>query len=139
MSSIKVVLRKNKIDKAGLAPLYLRVIKNRKTKFISLSVKLQPNEWDEDKQKVKKNHKTSTRLNAYISRKIADAEGEIADLERRNQSTSARRIKEAIKGKPLINFFEFAYDRCEKLKDTVTLSTYRSYKNNIEKFENHKT
>ncbi|HAT66721.1 MAG TPA: recombinase, partial [Flavobacteriaceae bacterium] len=29
----------------------------------------------------------------------------------------------------------FAYDRCEKLKDTVTLSTYRSYKNNIEKFE----
>lgn len=135
MSSIKVVLRKNKIDKAGLAPLYLRVIKNRKTKFISLSVKLQPNEWDEDKQKVKKNHKSSTRLNAYISKKIADAEGEIADLERKNQSTSAIRIKEAIKGKPLINFFEFAYDRCEKLKDTVTLSTYRSYKNNIEKFE----
>ena len=58
MSSIKVVLRKDKIDKAGEAPLYLRVIKNRKTKFISLSVKLQPNEWDEVKQKVKKNHKT---------------------------------------------------------------------------------
>ncbi|HAT66720.1 MAG TPA: recombinase, partial [Flavobacteriaceae bacterium] len=113
MSSIKLVLRENKIDKAGEAPLYLRVIKNRKTKFISLSLKLKPNEWDEDKQKVKKNHKTSTRLNAYISQKVADAKGEIADLERRNKSTSARRIKEAIKGKPLINFFEFAYDRCE--------------------------
>ena len=135
MASVKIILRKDKIDKTGDAPLYLRVIKDRRTKFISLSLKLHPNEWDDDKQKVKKNHQNSTRLNAYISKKVADAEGEIADLERRNQSTSARRIKEAIKGKPLINFFDFAFDRCEKLKDTVTLSTYRSYKNNIEKFE----
>lgn len=135
MASVKIILRKDKIDKTGDAPLYLRVIKDRRTKFISLSLKLHPNEWDDDKQKVKKNHRNSTRLNAYISKKVADAEGEIADLERRNQSTSARRIKEAIKGKPLINFFDFAFDRCEKLKDTVTLSTYRSYKNNIEKFE----
>lgn len=135
MASVKIILRKDKIDKTGDAPLYLRVIKYRRTKFISLSLKLHPNEWDDDKQKVKKNHQNSTRLNAYISKKVADAEGEIADLERRNQSTSARRIKEAIKGKPLINFFDFAFDRCEKLKDTVTLSTYRSYKNNIEKFE----
>jgi len=135
MASVKIILRKDKIDKTGDAPLYLRVIKDRRAKFISLSLKLHPNEWDDDKQKVKKNHRNSTRLNAYISKKVADAEGEIADLERRNQSTSARRIKEAIKGKPLINFFDFAFDRCEKLKDTVTLSTYRSYKNNIEKFE----
>lgn len=135
MASVKIILRKDKIDKTGDAPLYLRVIKDRRTKFISLSLKLHPNEWDDDKQKVKKNHQNSTRLNAYISKKVADAEGEIADLERCNQSTSARRIKEAIKGKPLINFFDFAFDRCEKLKDTVTLSTYRSYKNNIEKFE----
>ena len=135
MASVKIILRKDKIDKTGDAPLYLRVIKDRRAKFISLSLKLHPNEWDDDKQKVKKNHQNSTRLNAYISKKVADAEGEIADLERRNQSTSARRIKEAIKGKPLINFFDFAFDRCEKLKDTVTLSTYRSYKNNIEKFE----
>ncbi|MGB1284798.1 MAG: Arm DNA-binding domain-containing protein, partial [Polaribacter sp.] len=44
MSSIKVVLRKDKINKTGVAPLYLRVIKDRKTKFISLSLKLEPNE-----------------------------------------------------------------------------------------------
>ena len=63
MSSIKLILRNNKVDKAGEAPLYLRVIKDRKTKFISLSLKLKPNEWDEDKQKVKKNHGNSTRVN----------------------------------------------------------------------------
>ena len=135
MASIKLILKKSKVDKSGKAPLYLRVIKDRKTKFISLSLKLEPNEWDEDKQKVKKNHSNSTRLNKYISQKVADAQGQIADLETKNQSTSARKLKEAIKGKPLVNFFEYAYNRCEKQKDTLALSTYNNYKNYLKKFE----
>jgi site-specific recombinase XerD len=137
MSSIKLILRKNKIDKAGEAPLYLRIIKDRKTKFISLSLKLNPNEWDEVRQKVKKNHSNSTRLNAYISQKVADAKGEIADLERRNQSTSARKLKEAIKGKPLTNFFEYSHNLCEKRKDTFAYSTYKNYKTYLKKFEKY--
>jgi site-specific recombinase XerD len=135
MSSIKLILRNNKLDKAGEAPLYLRIIKDRKTKFISLSLKLNPNEWDEDKQKVRKNHSNSTRLNAYISQKVADAKGEVADLERRNLSTSARRLKEAIKGKPLTNFFDYSDNRCEKQKDTLAYSTYKTYKAYLKKFE----
>jgi|TARA_B110000908_G_C10268035_1_gene466815 integrase/recombinase XerD len=135
MSSIKLILKKDKIDKSGEAPLYLRLIKDRKTKFISLSLKLNPNEWDEDKQKVKKNHSNSGRLNAYISQKVADAKGDVADLERKNKSTSARKLKEAIKGKPLTNFFEYSYNRCEKQKDTLALSTYNNYKNYLKKFE----
>jgi site-specific recombinase XerD len=135
MSSIKIILRKNKVDKSGEAPLYLRLIKDRKTKFISLSLKIQPNEWDEDKQKVKKNNSNSTRLNAFISQKVADARGEVADLERRNLSTIARKLKEAIKGKPLTNFFEYSDNRCEKLKDTLAYSTYKNYKTYLKKFE----
>jgi integrase/recombinase XerD len=137
MSSIKLILKKNKIDKSGEAPLYLRLIKDRKTKFISLSLKLNPNEWDEDKQKVKKNHSNSARLNAFISQMVADARGDVADLERKNKSASARKLKEAIKGKPLTNFFEYSYNRCEKQKDTLALSTYNNYKNYLKKFEKY--
>ncbi|AUC86660.1 recombinase [Polaribacter sp. ALD11] len=137
MSSIKLILKKNKIDKSGEAPLYIRLIKDRKTKFISLSLKLNPNEWDEDKQKVKKNHSNSSRLNAFISQKVADAKGDVADLERKNKSASARKLKEAIKGKPLTNFFEYSYNRCEKQKDTLALSTYNNYKNYLKKFEKY--
>jgi integrase/recombinase XerD len=137
MSSIKLILKKNKIDKSGEAPLYLRLIKDRKTKFISLSLKLNPNEWDEDKQKVKKNHSNSARLNAFISQMVADARGDVADLERKNKSASARKLKEAITGKPLTNFFEYSYNRCEKQKDTLALSTYNNYKNYLKKFEKY--
>ena len=86
MASIKLILRHNKLDKSGDAPLYIRVIKDRKTKFISLGVKLNPKVWDEDKQIVKKKHTNSTRLNAFLSQKVADAQGEVADLERNNIS-----------------------------------------------------
>lgn len=135
MASVKIVLRKNKIDKAGNAPLYLRVIKDRKTKFISLGIKIKPNEWDEAKQTVKKNYSNSTRLNKYLSQKVADAQGQIADLETKNQSTSARKLKEAIKGKPMVNFFDYSYERCEKIKNTIAYSTYTNYKNYLKKFE----
>ena len=54
MASVKLILRQHQTDKAGHSPLYLRVIKDRKTKFITTSVKLLPNEWDKAKQKVKK-------------------------------------------------------------------------------------
>ncbi|MFN6329722.1 MAG: Arm DNA-binding domain-containing protein, partial [Chitinophagales bacterium] len=89
MASIKLILRNDKVGKTGEAPLYLRLIKDRKTKFISLGVRLQPNEWDEDKQRVKKNHSNSARINALLAQKVAEAEGQVADLERKKSQPSA--------------------------------------------------
>lgn len=135
MASIKLILRADKVGKTGEAPLFIRVIKDRKTKFISLGVRLHPNEWDEDKQRVKKNHSNSARINALLAHKVAEAEGQVADLERRNVQPSAKKLKEAIKGKPAVNFFEYAYSRCERIKANVSVRSYKSYLNYIKKFE----
>ncbi len=135
MASIKLVLRINQEDKTGHSPLYIRVIKDRKAKFITTGVKLKQNEWDDSKQKIKKNHPNSARMNAFIAQKIADAEGTVADHERKRKSVSARKLKEAIKGKDMANFFEYAYNRCERIKGTVSVATYRNYKQYIGKFE----
>ena len=77
MASIKLILRTNQKDQTGHSPLYIRIIKDRKTKFITAGVKLKESEWDEVKQKVKKNHPNSARMNANLSQKIADAEGQV--------------------------------------------------------------
>lgn len=135
MASVKLILRQHQVDKAGHSPLYLRVIKDRKTKFITTGVKLLSTEWDEAKQKIKKNHSNSARLNAFLSQQVADAEGQVADLERKKKSVSAKKLKEAIKGKDSSNFFTYAYDRCEKIKSTLALRTYMNYKRYTEKFE----
>lgn len=70
MASIKLILRKNQVDNTGHCPLYIRIIKDRKTKFITAGVKLKENEWDELKQKVKKNHPNSARMNASLAQKL---------------------------------------------------------------------
>ena len=40
MASIKLILRTHQADQTGHSPLYIRIIKDRKTKFITAGVKL---------------------------------------------------------------------------------------------------
>lgn len=137
MASIRLILRTSQADQSGHSPLYIRLIKDRRTKFISAGVKLKENEWDGAKQKVKKNHPNSARMNASLSQKIADAEGQIADMERKIKTVSINKLKEAIKGKEVPNFFEYAYSRCEKMKGSVSFGTYKNYKLYTKKFETY--
>jgi integrase/recombinase XerD len=137
MASVKLILRTHQVDQTGHSPLYIRIIKDRKTKFITAGVKLKENEWDEAKQKVKKNHPNSARMNASLSQKIADAEGQVADMERKIKTVSVKKLKEAIKGKEVPNFFDYAYKRLEKIKGTVSFSTHRAYNSAIQKFEKY--
>jgi site-specific recombinase XerD len=137
MASIKLILRKHQLDHTGHCPLYIRIIKDRKTKFITAGVKLKETEWDELKQKVKKNHANSARMNANLAQKIADAEAQVADMERKIKTVSVKKLKEAIKGKEVPNFFEYAYKRMENIKGSVSYSTYKAYSAAIKKFENY--
>ncbi|ELV7526096.1 site-specific integrase [Flavobacterium psychrophilum] len=137
MASIKLILRTHQADQTGHSPLYIRIIKDRKTKFITAGVKLKENEWDEVKQKVKKNHPNSARMNANLSQKIADAEGQVADMERKVKTVSIKKLKEAIKGKEVPNFFQYAYARCEKIKGSVSFGTYKNYMLYTKKFEKY--
>ena len=135
MASIKLILRTNQKDQTGHSPLYIRIIKDRKTKFITAGVKLKESEWDEAKQKVKKNHSNSARMNAALSQKIADAEGQVADMERKVKTVSIKKLKEAIKGKEVPNFFTYSRKHCERIKGNVSISTYKTYGVYLDKFE----
>lgn len=136
MATVKLILRTQQEDKTGACPLYIRVIKDRKTKFISTGYKFKPIQWDEKEQRVKKNFPNSGRMNALLSKKVADASGEVADLERTSKTVSAKRLKEAINGKRSLNFFTFTDARLEKLKGTVSVQTHKAYTAQLKKFEN---
>lgn len=137
MASIKLVLRKDKTDQTGEAPLFLRIIKDRKTQFLTLGVKFKPTEWDDEKQRVKKNHRNSERMNAFLSQKVAEAEGEIADLSRRKKDVTTRKLKDAIMGKAPGNYFDYVYARLDKMKSVVKYGVwqnYYAYTSKVEKF-----
>ena len=63
MATTKIILLHNKAKKNKEIPIYLRIIKNRQTKYYSLQINVLPELWDEDAQKVKAKHPNAMRMN----------------------------------------------------------------------------
>ena len=137
MASIKVLLKKNKQNEDGSYPLYIRAIKDRKTKFMAIGIKLFENQWDEREQRVKKSHPNSVRMNALISKKKAEAEAETLDLTLEERTFNAHSF-EQVKGRSKHDFFQFAQKDIDNLLPTGKIGTYRRAKYTIEKLKAYK-
>ena len=103
MFTTKIQLKPNKLNLKGEAPIYFRIIKDRKITYISSGITIKPNYWDENKSRVKKNHADSEIINKYILQK----EKEIVDNVIKNYKYEPKRIKQEIFDKNSTNFFEF--------------------------------
>ena len=103
MASVTLMLKENKVDEKGEMPLYIRIIKGRKTKFISLGIKVHTNLWNQEKLRVKGQYPNSSGVNALIGKKISEAEAAAIDMETKEKYVSSKKIKEAIMGKPAVS------------------------------------
>jgi integrase/recombinase XerD len=63
---IKIILR-NEEKTDGTCPLALRITKDRKSSYIYLGFSIHSKDWDADKQRVKKSHPNSARLNNFLN------------------------------------------------------------------------
>ena len=128
MATIKILLKENKVDINGEMPLYLRIIKDRKAKFISIGIKLKEKDWNPVNCTVKKSHPNSARLNNFIAHKIAEAQGLSLEMETASKYVEPKSIKEAILGKSSVSFLKYADAYVEMSKLTNTVGTYKRYK-----------
>lgn len=124
MASVKLIFKENKIDINGEIPLYIRIIKDRKTKFVSIGVKLKPEYWNEEDQVVKKKHPNSSRMNAYIAQKVADAKEVALNMETKKGYVTSKRIKENILGRPAISFSQYFVEYLAQLKKSGKIGTH---------------
>ena len=134
MASLKFILKTQRVDKAGNAPLYIRVIQNRKTKFISTGVKLKLNQWDEAAQKVRKSYPNSTRMNAILAQKIADANMMVLEEEKKTKNLTANEIKKALKGEDGVKFFPYKDQIFKRLQNSLSINSMYNYKMLLKKF-----
>ena len=116
MSSIKILQKIDKLDSNGEAPLYLRIIKDRKAKFISLKIKLKPSEWNDSQCKVKKSNANSQRINNYLAQKVAEAQGVALEMESNSKYVNPKTIKQTIMGYSSHSFIKYFEQRIEKFK-----------------------
>ncbi|MES2652974.1 MAG: site-specific integrase [Bacteroidota bacterium] len=115
MASVTAVLRKNK-KADGTYPLVIRIIKDRKTSYISLGHHINEEVWDAKMQKVKKSHPNSARLNNLIAKKVSEASDKLIELQTNNTDNSSRTISNAVKSAKEGTFFKQAKLYCQQLK-----------------------
>lgn len=134
MATIKVVLRA-KYNKDGTRPLALRITKDRKPVFIHLGYSLDADDWDEDKQRVKKSHPNSVRLNNLIAAKLAEASDKSLDAETSKEHATASSIKHSIKPKSGALFFAQGQAYLDVLKGTGSYTSYVTESSRLEIFK----
>lgn len=134
MASIKLLLRQDKKNEEGVSPLFFRIIKDRKSKFISAGLKIKESEWDDKNQRIKKNHSNSGRANALIAKKKAQIEEELLDMEIEDKSITKNSFL-SVQGKNKTDFFSYSVQYLDKLKSNQKVGSYKRVKYTIEKLK----
>ena len=85
MATIKVLLKKNKVNKmTGNYPIYIRVY-NGKTEWTSLGIEVPENLWDASKEQVKNKFPNSARVNHMIIKRKSEIQAKAIELEEQSQ------------------------------------------------------
>jgi len=137
MATVRVIQKLNKLNKSGEAPLYLRVTKDRKAKFISLGYTLDPKDWNPRQCMVRKSFPEHERMNNFIVQKIAEAKGTSAELETNSKYVPSKTIKQAILGKATMSFFEFADKYILNFERNNKILTYNKKKGHLNKLKKY--
>jgi integrase len=135
MPSVSTVLRKDKINKKGKAPIAFYVINNRKLTKVSTGIMIDPKFWDEGKSLIRKGEKNSARLNAYLASKRSEIIDSIFESDTKPNSLSEKQLKDKIYGKKPINFFEFGDKVCDVYKEAGQIGSYHRCKSILNKVE----
>ena len=134
MASVKIVLRKKK-NKDGTYPLAIRITKDRKSSYVYVGHHIVETFWDAKNRKVKKSHPNSVRLNNLLSKKLAEAEDSLLDLEVQKTDTSSKAIKGRLKGSKATSYFAQAELYLADLKKQGKYNRYKSDKSRVKAFK----
>ena len=127
MASVKLYPRLDKPNQAGEVPIYLRVTKDRKSRYVALGVYIQPGDWNAQTGKVKPGATNAIQINYYLATKEAEAESIALEMETRSKYVSSIDIKSRIMGKPPADFFAFAEKYGESMRTEWSVGNYRKF------------
>lgn len=129
-------MRKNRANKAGEAPLYIRIIKNRKSRYISLNFRLPPIAWNHAEQKIKPAYPNSSRLNAWLKTQVSKTIKKVVNLQDFDKNYRTKDVKESILGSAFPVFLEYGRKYIKQAYlDKGKEPTYERYVGTLNKLE----
>lgn len=124
--SVKLLLKKNKKNKLGQYPIYLRTTIDRKPTFISTSHFVAPSLWDAKNERVKETHISHSEINTDIFQKKNEILQSLIDASVKGTIVSPETVKQMASVK-LHNIFAFYDEYIKELKGKRSKETLRNY------------
>lgn len=138
MPSVKILLRTSKVLKNGEYPIVLRVIKDRKAKFIYTGLSCAKSLWDFKANKPSKKHPNKFELDLFISSKMAEAQNVILELENNNKEYSSEHIKRKYrisnKKMTVFNFLDNIIEDLMKVNKIGNANVYKDCKRALSRY-----
>lgn len=131
------VLREDKTDKFGKAPIYLRVTRNRKISLSYTGHKIKSSEWNKDRQRVNRSHPNSVRFNNLLEEMLQKAEEVMLDSLSENKDLTAKQIKEGFTPQKTKTVQEVLIEKIEFFFHVNRIGSAKRYKvvlNKINRF-----
>lgn len=123
MSSVSVILKKDKKKFNGESPLFIRLTKNRSSAFISLDIWLKEDLWDEKNKRVKVKFPNSGRANSHIASVLAKAQAKM--LEYSDPTIPISEVKRALTVKKSDSFLGYFQAYLDELNPIEFYNTRR--------------
>jgi len=136
MSSVKLVLKRDKAKDFTKIPLYLRITKDGRSSYKSLSIKVSEHYWNEVTQRVTPKHPNSTRVNAKLSQEVSAAEKALLQAEDAPQYETAQDIMRRLNRPENLSFTAYARKHCDELKED-NFSRYKKVNGVLNKLQEH--
>ncbi len=143
MASIKVILYTSKLLSNGEHPIMLRIIKDRKVKYISLNVSCPVTLWNKKENIPHKKHPLYNSIINKINKKKHEASKLLIDSENDEKEMSSEQIRFKLKSeiqekKTVFAYFDEVIDNLEKSNRIGYSNIFKSTKNSIKKFRNNR-
>ncbi|WP_037360882.1 site-specific integrase [Asinibacterium sp. OR53] len=141
MASIKAVLYTSKTLNNGEHPIMLRVIKDRKSKYLSLHMSCSKELWDNENNLPKKKHPLYKEMLIAIDKKKLAANKLLLELHNDEKDVSAEEIKSKLKTsvvnkKTVFQYFDEVIKRLTVTNRLGYASIFKSTKNSLKTFRN---
>lgn len=131
-TTIDVICYKSKVLKNNEHLLMLRVTKDRKRRYLSLGISINPEYWDFTKSKLKGNCPNKEQISTLISEKTKEYREQIIDYKATNKEFTAKslieKVHNSVINKTVKEVFEYQIERLFKKTAWLCFVTSASIK-----------
>ena len=125
---------KNRPKQNGSFPIYLRITKNRRHKYLSTGISVKEKEWNANEERVRRNNPNYKTLNETLELIERDARKVQTDLNKTGSAT-AKTISERLKMTQNAEFFYIADELYHELVEEKKYQVYKKLKVVLKKLE----